>query len=233
MAHSLLPVYDKVSTWDCEFRFTPEEIQKWRHEDFYLFLYGQKTIQGSFNSRYSKDWQDSRYYRVGKAKAFKESKPKVKRLQEPRKLKIKTIQPRAVTTNKKYKIFYDGILYTILAPKTSRKRFVPEVGMNITIDAKDQYYFYYIRQSKYIFVFDNSILNRPLDLTSILYGRGEWPKNLQHITLCFDAQRIVDEAIREYHFLNFIIRNKRLSYAVYTDWLEFRLLAETSPGSIY
>lgn len=234
MGHNLAAVYDRIVDWDCDFTFSREEIDKWRHEHFYLFLYGQHCLQGKHNTRYNADtWMQSKYYKVGKARAYTINKAKNNRSAKPYDLRVRVPKSRAVTRQKTFKIFYDGILYNLIGPDTQRKKFIPEVGMNLTVDAQGQYYYYYLRQSKYIFVYSNSPLRPPIDVTNILYGRGEWPSSLRHITFCFDGPRILEECIREYHFINFIIKNRRVSYATYADWLEFRFLVETSPGSIY
>ena len=75
----LSKIYDMIEEWDCDFLWTKEEIEKWRHEDFYLFLLGQHTIQGKINGRFKEDWKESGYYKRGKARAFKrrDSRPYV------------------------------------------------------------------------------------------------------------------------------------------------------------
>lgn len=235
MSHKLSVVYDEISTWDCDFTFEQAEIEEWRHEDFYLFLLGQFVIQGKFNSKYKNSWKDSKYYFAGKNRAFRVEKPKKTGglIVRPFRSKISVPKPTVSKKERTYKIVYNGDLYKIRALESKKVRIIPKIGMNITRDAIANHYHYYIQQSKYIFVHDRTPLCNSIDLTNVLLGRGLWPDVLSKITLCFDADRIVKEGFREYHFINYILRKRRTSYATYADWLEFRLLADTATKRIY
>jgi hypothetical protein len=224
-----------VADWDCNFVFSKDEILQWRNNDFYLFLLGQHMVQGSTNTFYREGWRDTHYYNAGKDKAFRKMKSKTVFGSFTRRANknIKTPTSRSDLDVVKTKVFFEGVAHEVYMPKSTKRTFIPEVGMNFTVDASIHPYHFYIRQSKFIFIWKRVPNGKSFDFTPLLmYGKGEWPDELKHIYLLFDTARILRENIREYHFINFIIRKKQRSHATYLDWVEFQYIINNS-GELY
>lgn len=231
---SLNFTHERIEDWDCDFLYTPEEIAKWRDNKFYCFILGQHTIHGKVNARYREDWENSNYYRRGRARAFREVKAtnKYKFRRGYTFESIKKPIPREVTIFKESFIRYKGRQFKAMIPRSTRVKFVPQQGLNYTIDANKGPYIYDIRDHQYIFLWKRVYEDMPFDFTSILMGRGHWPERLKKVTLNFDVDWINQEGIREYHFINFVLSKKKRSWAIKSDWDAFRRLIVKN-GTIY
>lgn len=234
MFDKLAKTFEVVEDWDCDFLFTLEEIVKWRHEDFYCFILGQHTLHGKVNSQYRSNWKESNYYKRGKARAFRKSKST-----NNYKFKkgmvfgnVNKIIARTINIYHKSFIRYKGSVLEVSVPQTRRTKFEPIHGLNFTPDADKGPYLYNIRDKQFVFIWKKVAEDMPFDFTALLYGRGNWPDRLAHVTLNFDVEWIEEESVREYHFINYLLSRKKRSWAQIEDWQDFKeLLAKR--GTIY
>lgn len=228
----LYKTYDVIENWGCDFLFTKEEILEWRKEPFYCFILGQHTMQGRINNNYRADWQESNYFKRGHARAFRPEKKKVNTKKGPGFTNIKTTVERDINKYHESFVRYRGMVLPVMIPYTTRVRFKPLPGMNFTIDAKVGPYIYNLRERQFIFAWKKVVEDMPYDFTATLNGVGEWPTRFKSITLNFDVDWIQAKAVREYHFINFILSKKKRSWATYDDWFDFRAMI-ADRGTIY
>ena len=142
------------------------------------------------------------------------------------------LEKRAVIYGNTRKVMVDGLVFeTDVVPSRTRK-FCPEIGLNLTPDAAPGSYYYYLRQSKYIFAWPRVRTLKSTDFTQVLLGKADWPIELRDIYLCFDIEKIAKESITEYHLLNYMLKFKDTAYLTYKDWLKFKWLIDNK-GTIY
>jgi len=230
----LLDTFEMVKDWDCDFLYTPEEILKWREEPFYLFILGQHTVHGKVNAKYRENWKETNYYRRGKARAFRPSVSSNDYKQKKGMVfkNVKKVVERPITEYHNSFIRYRGYVSHVAVPRTKRTKFTPLTGVNFTPDANKGPYIYNLRDRHYIFVWKKVFEDMPFDFTALLYGKGEWPERLKHVTLNFDSEWIEENSVREYHFINYILSKKKRPWAKYADWNAFKLLIQRR-GTIY
>jgi len=228
----LYKTYDVVESWDCDFLFTKEEILKWRAEPFYCFILGQHTMQGKINANYRADWKATGYYKRGRSRAFRKEVVRTHLKRGPEFVNVKKVVEREITRYHDSFVRYRGTILKVMVPNTKRTKFKPNVGLNFTIDASSGPFLYNIRDRQFIFAWKRVLEDMPFDFTALLNGRGDWPDRFVDIKLNFDVDWIQNNAIREYHFINYVLSKKKRSWADYNDWFEFRALI-AHRGTIY
>ncbi len=230
----LLKTYEVVKDWDCDFLFTPEEISKWKNNNFYCFILGQHTIAGTINAQYREGWKNTYYFKRGYARAHRKSTASnnYKFKKGPVFGRVAKVVERPITNYVQSFIRYKGFITHVSVPVTNRTKFEPISGLNFTPDANKGPYLYNLRDKQFLFIWKKVFEDMPFDFTQVLVGRGNWPDRLRHVTLNFDSDWIEENAIREYHFINFILSKKKRSWAKISDWHDFKSILARR-GTIY